>query len=141
VKDARSGQAAVKPGLISETLNGKEYWMTGKTVGNLSQSPVDVHLLPGFDEYFLGYTDRSLVLLEEHAQKVVPGNNGVFKPMIVVDGQVVGVWKRALKKNAVEIVLSPFWTLDIAEERLIEAAQRFSGFLGLPLSATTIEEI
>ena len=113
--------------------------MTEKTAGKLPQAPVDVYLLPGYDEYFLGYTDRSLVLLKEHAQKVVPGNNGVFKPMIVVDGQVVGVWKRTLKKNAFEIDLSPFWQLDISEDRLVEAAQRYSGFLGLPLSKTAKE--
>ena len=48
--------------------------------------------LPGFDEFLLGYTDRSLVLPPEHADKIVPGGNGVFKKTIVAGGQVIGTW-------------------------------------------------
>lgn len=50
--------------------------------------------LPGFDEYVLGYQDRMHPLAEGHFQRIVPGNNGVFLPMIVVKGRVVGTWKR-----------------------------------------------
>lgn len=31
-----------------------------------------VLLLPGFDEFVLGYTDQSLVLAAEHANNIVP---------------------------------------------------------------------
>ena len=48
--------------------------------------------LPGFDEFLLGYTDRSLVLPPEHADKIVPGGNGVFRKTIVAAGQVIGTW-------------------------------------------------
>ena len=56
-----------------------------------------VHLLPGFDEYVLGYQDRSAVLAPEHSQAIVPGGNGVFRPTIVVDGAVVGTWRRTVQ--------------------------------------------
>ena len=49
-------------------------------------------LLPGFDEFVLGYADRSQVLDPEHADRICPGNNGIFRPTIVRDGQVVGTW-------------------------------------------------
>jgi hypothetical protein len=49
-------------------------------------------LLPGFDEFVLGYADRTQVLEAEHADRICPGNNGIFRPTIVRDGQVVGTW-------------------------------------------------
>lgn len=50
------------------------------------------HLLPGFDEFLLGYQDRSAVLAPEDAPRIVPGGNGVFKPIVVEQGKVVGTW-------------------------------------------------
>ncbi|MDL5156947.1 winged helix DNA-binding domain-containing protein [Actinomycetospora termitidis] len=54
----------------------------------------DELLLPGFDEFVLGYADRSHVLDPEHADRIVPGNNGIFRPTVVRDGRVVGTWAR-----------------------------------------------
>lgn len=52
-------------------------------------------LLPGFDEFVLGYGERAEILDAEHADRIVPGGNGVFRPTIVRDGRVVGCWKWA----------------------------------------------
>lgn len=52
----------------------------------------DELLLPGFDEFVLGYADRAHVLAPEHADAIVPGGNGVFRPSVVRDGRVVGTW-------------------------------------------------
>jgi hypothetical protein len=94
-----------------------------------------VHLLPGFDEYLLGYKDRTAVLTVGDAPKVVPGKNGVFLPTIVVGGRVVGTWKRRLNKNSIDITLSPFTRLGDSEGRAIEAAKSYGDFVGLPLSS------
>lgn len=53
-----------------------------------------VHLLPAFDEYYLGYQGRDLVASPEMQAAVVPGGNGVFRPLVVVDGRVVATWRR-----------------------------------------------
>jgi hypothetical protein len=50
-------------------------------------------LLPGFDEFVLGYADRTEVLATEHADRIVPGGNGMFRPTVVREGRVVGTWK------------------------------------------------
>ncbi|WP_051086130.1 winged helix DNA-binding domain-containing protein [Actinomycetospora chiangmaiensis] len=52
----------------------------------------DELLLPGFDEFVLGYADRSQVLDPAHADAIVPGGNGVFRPTVVRDGRIVGTW-------------------------------------------------
>ena len=50
-------------------------------------------LLPGFDEFVLGYGDRAHVLDPDHADRIVPGGNGMFRPTVVREGRVVGTWK------------------------------------------------
>ncbi len=134
VTEARSGLEAAMSGLVSEKLEGKEYWMSADAPGHTARDGSSVHLLPAFDEYLLGYKDRGAVLAVDDAQKVVPGKNGIFFPTIVVGGQVVGTWKRKLKKNSVDITLSPFAHLDGLDERATEAARSYSDFVGLPLS-------
>lgn len=57
--------------------------------------PRGVLALAAFDEYFLGYADRSPVCDPAFAELVVPGRNGVFQPLLVLDGRVVGTWRRA----------------------------------------------
>ena len=47
---------------------------------------------PGFDEFVLGYGDRSAVLDPEFADRIVPGGNGMFRPTVVHGGRIVGTW-------------------------------------------------
>ncbi|MBZ0281562.1 MAG: winged helix DNA-binding domain-containing protein [Anaerolineae bacterium] len=127
--DARAGLEAVKPFLISETIDGQTYWMP-PSMPTLPAHPV--FLLPGFDEYVLGYRDRSAVLEPQYAQRVCPGGNGVFQPTIVSDGRIVGIWKRTVKKGAVSFTPMPFTSLTDAEmQAFAAAAQSFAAFLGM----------
>ena len=90
--------------------------------------------LPGFDEYMLGYKDRSLMLDPAHFKAVVPGNNGVFQATIVRAGRVVAVWKRTLTKKAVVVTVQPLVTIKVADRKHVAGAlQPFAGFYGLDL--------
>lgn len=92
------------------------------------------HLLPGFDEYLLGYRDRSDVLDPAYQPQIVPGSNGVFAPILVYDGRVVGTWKRELTKRAVLVRFKPFTKLTtVARAALARAAERYGTYLGLPV--------
>jgi len=131
-KDARAGLEASNDILVSETIDGKNYWMA-KTLLQNPTKPASCHLLPGFDEYMLGYKDRSAVLRPEYAQKIVPGGNGMFLSTIVVDGQVVGTWKRVIKKDHVIVTLTPFEALTKANLNSLEKlANHYGHFVGLP---------
>ncbi|WP_052414655.1 winged helix DNA-binding domain-containing protein [Paenibacillus sp. FSL R5-0345] len=130
--DARRGLESVNNELQSEDINGGEYWMTSHRPAPADEDS-GVYLLPGFDEYILGYKDRSAVLEPETAPLIVPGNNGVFLPMIVVGGQVVGTWKRTIKKKGVEIVIHPFGELWNAKEAVFKAAEKYATFIDLPI--------
>ena len=86
-----------------------------------------VFLLPGFDEYLLGYKDRADVLDPQFAGRIVPGGNGVFKPMIVVGGRIAGTWQR----SAAGLSPEPFVPLKRADARALAAAvQRYQAFCG-----------
>jgi hypothetical protein len=98
--DARAAVEMVDAQLAQEELDDQTYWFSTSSSGAKTGSPT-AYLLPAFDEYLLGYRDRSAVLDPIHAGKVVPGGNGMFKPLIVIDGRVVGTWKRTLRKTKV----------------------------------------
>jgi hypothetical protein len=139
--DARAGLETATLGLLCEQRDGKAYWRgddARDAPDHAAHDASSMYLLPSFDEYLLGYKDRRDVLAAEHAGKVAPGGNGVFFPIIVVGGQVVGTWKRAVKKQAVAVTLTSFTDLAVSSTRIAEAAQRYSDFIGLPLSLTGV---
>lgn len=77
-------------GLETVLVDGVEMLVAA---GAPSRARAGVTLVPGFDEWVLGYRDRSLVGSEEMLAALVPGNNGVFKPAVLVDGRIVGTWR------------------------------------------------
>ncbi len=88
-----------------------------------------IHLLPSFDEYLISYKDRTAALQLDHHPKAFT-NNGIFYPVIVSNGKVIGNWKRTLKKNTVKVetsVFEPSYVLD--EANLQKAISRYEKFL------------
>lgn len=88
-------------------------------------------LLPGFDEYLLGYRNREDVLESVHADRVVPGGNGMFRPMMVLDGRIVGTWRRRMLRDHLEIELEPFDGYRVEARMFAPAAKRYSAFTGM----------
>ena len=128
--EARTGLESAAPELQRFTQASETYWMS-KTLAEPSDAQT-AFLLPAFDEYLLGYKDRSAVLGAEHASEVVPGGNGMFLPMMVLNGRIVGTWKRKLKKRSVSIEYAPFGKLKKSDTAAFDtAAQRYGEFLGL----------
>ncbi|WAC10415.1 winged helix DNA-binding domain-containing protein [Dyadobacter pollutisoli] len=128
LSDAREGLNQVSSQLESFDLGGKTYWFAAETAE--SPKPNLAYLLPGFDEYMLGYTDRSVILNVAHSPKIVPGNNGMFMPTIVINGKVGGTWKRVLKKDTVQIEIIPFGKLNLAKKKSIETeAKKYGKYL------------
>lgn len=82
-------------------------------------------VLPAYDEYTVAYTDRELILHPKHAER---GGNGIFKPVIIRDGQVVGTWQREIKKDGIVIKTDLFRPVG---KRMIKAAfARYGAFMG-----------
>lgn len=131
--DARAGLEMVKSDLRREEVDGQTYWLSPNEPALPAMSPV-VYLLPGFDEYILGYKDRRAVLEPQYSQIIVPGGNGVFMPTIVSQGRVVGTWKRVIKKAKISLTPVPFTALTPAETAGFSAAAgRYGQFMGMPV--------
>jgi hypothetical protein len=123
--DARAGLASARDRLEELQLDGTTYYHRP----GLEPATGAVHLLPGFDEYLLGYADRTAQLAGEHANTVVPGGNGLFMPTIVVDGEVVGIWKRDRKANLTVVTLAPVRPLTATTMRGVSAKiRRYADF-------------
>src|SRR5690606_10007263 len=81
ITEVKQGLADVRSELVEEIIDGQSYWQSA-SARPVTDRSAGLYLLPGFDEYLLGYKDRGAVLDAEHQQKIVPGNNGVFRPTI-----------------------------------------------------------
>lgn len=124
--DARAGLQSVKADLEEIIIDRKSYFQP------MDLEVVDVQdsvfLLPAFDEYCVSYKDRSVVF-DKHLQGQAITSNGIFKPIIVINGKVEGVWKRTIQKNKVLIETSFFdSSKKINIEKLQSAAKAFGDF-------------
>ena len=133
--EARRGRAISGAVLATIELGGRTYHLDPETLdhetGAVPSPATRTLLLPGFDEYLLGYGDRSAVLAPEHADRIVPGGNGLFRPTIVVDGRVVGTWRRTTRAGEILVIPELFGPPD-AEllPGLSDAARAYGSFLG-----------
>ena len=129
VTDARKGLEMIQPEFLHEVVEGQTFWFTASA--RLKKDST-AYLLPNFDEYTVGYKDRRAVFDTAHFKKL--GFGGLLDHTIVIDGQVVGIWRRTLKKDAVVVELKPFASLTKAQSHAVAmAAQRYGAFLDLPV--------
>lgn len=109
--DVRAGLAVAAPHLTRLEVDGVEYLLAPETADLLAAVRTEargVFLLPGFDEFVLGYADRGAVLDPAHADHIVPGNNGMFRPTVVSDGRVVGTWAWRGRGARRDVSATPF---------------------------------
>lgn len=132
--DARAGTQANDGRLVPLADGAEAAWCTSD-LAELSRAGVPVRgsvvALPGFDEYMLGYKDRSLHGDERLLERVVPGGNGVFRATVVIDGTAAATWTRTLTPRAVTITVQPFeaWT-PTRREHVARAFAPYGEFLG-----------
>jgi len=130
--EARAALEAIAHTLESAEHAGERYWFSAELADGPSVASPDVHLLPGFDEYMLGYTARSHQLgehLEEYGSRV--GSNGMLAPTLIVDGHAVAVWKRTLAARSVAFALTEFRPLTAREITAVAVEEaHYARFVG-----------
>lgn len=133
ISEAKAGLEMVGSSLCKERSGTKTYWTSPQSA--LSSVPIlRACLLPGFDEYLLGYTDRSAILDPQQVQRLIPDNNGRFLSTMIMNGRVVGTWRRVLSRKAVILTMEPFDSLKrLGKKAFITAAERYGQFIGLPV--------
>jgi hypothetical protein len=139
--DARAGLASIRSELETVELGGKTYFFNPNAL-NIQNATINIgsgeevdslFLLPAFDEYCVSYKHRTDVFATEWQGHAIT-SNGIFKPIIVVNGNVEGLWKRTVQKN--KVVIEPqFFNPNavVLEAKLATEAARFGQFLALPI--------
>jgi hypothetical protein len=127
LSDVKRGIEIAGSELERATLEGKELWFDPRRAPTVRSS---AHLLPNYDEYFIGYKDRSAIAQRLGRSALVTGGNWLLTHVAFVDGQLVGGWKRSLVNNTVIVELKLLAKLTAHEQARVDAAvQRFGNFL------------
>jgi hypothetical protein len=126
---AREGLESAKSHLDHATVGDQTYFFAVDAPGGAGRAD-GAHLLPAFDEYLVGYRDRTAVL--EDARLLNDGG-GMLAPTVLFKGRVAGTWKRTLRGDAVSIAiaLTPSVSMGPAEKSgLARGARAYGAFVG-----------
>ena len=130
VADARRGAESVRTAVAHEIWKGQTYWGISPARGIRLQKPV-AHLLSIYDEYLIGYHHASPVCDAPCAKRLKQLGNALTYT-VLVDGRIVGTWRRSSGRQEVEIQTKMFRRLTPAERRALAAvAERYGTFTGL----------
>jgi hypothetical protein len=133
--EAKAGLEMVKAELMQENVDGKHYWLKSSSIPAGEDEPTIACLLPNFDEYMIGYKDRSAMFPAAYSGKLAPRGNIAFNYTIIINGIAVGGWRKERKNDGVVIGTRLFRSLDRDEmDALSLAVERYGTFLGMPVS-------
>ncbi len=79
-----------------------------------------VHLLPYFDVYLLAHRFKEHFLKAQFYKRVFR-NQGWISPVVLIDGEIAGVWAYKLSRKALEIEIELFARIDRRVRKQIEA--------------------
>jgi hypothetical protein len=123
--DARAGLRAIR----SQLDSADERLFHGK--GRVPKPVATSVLLPAFDEYLVAYKNRDAVLDPKHTRRLNAGG-GMLAPCVVVDGMVVGTWRRELSRGTVAVELDLLERPSVRTTRALRlAVARYAAFLEL----------
>ena len=108
---------------------GVNYYFAPETYLPKSESS-QIYLLPIYDEFIMGYKDRSAIFEFRNSLKKNPSMN--YDSMIILDGQIIGSWRRQIGKKGVELQYDLFRPMNAKLTSLFkESTKRFGDFYGL----------
>jgi len=133
VADAKAGLEMVKSQLVHDVVDGQTYLFAATPPPARGHAQA-AYLLANFDEYTVAYKDRSAVFDASQTQALGGRGDILSNHTVVIDGQIIGTWKRTFTKGMAVIAATPFDSLGEAESRALAAAtERYGAFLDMPV--------
>jgi hypothetical protein len=124
--------------LRHELVDGVSYW-SGSHETAVAPSPL-VHLIQRYDEYVVAFAESKYVLDVSGAARALPPGTAVHNGVVLLDGQLVGHWKRTSMKHMLLVEAVLHRPLTPAEtDALDAAAARQAAFLNLRQRVVTRE--
>ena len=133
--DAKRGLDLVGPELEQETRGDLTFWSgaSERSVPVAVDPSPTVHLLQGYDEYIMGYTETKSLIDMDGSAGYSPTDRAIYVGVLLLDGQFAGNWKRTIGRDEVVIHVQLTRSFDDAGlAALDQAAGRHGTFLGLP---------
>jgi Winged helix DNA-binding domain len=133
VVDVKIGLELNHAYLVQEVIGDHAYWFS--ITSEVKPSSRVAHLLPPYDEYTIAYKNHSPVLGLAYLEQA---KNSLFGGVMIISGQVIGYWRRTLKKDTVALEFNPFRSLGKTEKKAFASVvERYGMFLG---KAALLEE-
>jgi hypothetical protein len=120
LSDAKKGMESVRDRLSELELDGRTYWHTESATPPALKEPV-VHFLPNYDEHLIAYKERSAAFDRERIPALGARENVLFNHLVILDGRVIGGWRRTQGTSEIEITLIA--RLNAAEKKALSTAQ------------------
>jgi hypothetical protein len=127
--DAKIAIESINKKLETIQANDLTYYVyeTDSVSGDIPPTPFkggitankEIYLLPAFDEYLISYAHRFDAIEKEKAALAFT-NNGIFKPVIIHQGKVIGIWKRTISGKKMKTEIFPFEKISNQLEKEIE---------------------
>lgn len=133
VRDARRAIGALESELVEISIDSKRMWSVEQRPP-LPKRIRTAHLLPNYDEYFIGFKDRSSIGARVRGTELVTGGSALINHILVIDGQIVGGWKRLLSGHTTIVAVQLLVELAPVEQKLVEGeARRMETYLESPV--------
>ena len=128
---------ALRPLLDSEIAEHNELLLLRedmKTLQATSPEPDSVHLLPYFDVYLLAHRFKEH-FLDTRFYKRVYRNQGWISPVVLINGEIAGVWSYKLSRKTLEIEIELFARVDSrARKQIKDRAAELADLFQCPLA-------
>lgn len=133
--DAKRGLDIVGSELDRAVIADRDYWFAEPTPA-LRNARLRAHLLQAYDEYIVAYTESRYVLNVTGLVNMTPQCAVSFPHAVIMDGQVVGRWRRRAGTPRVDVRLAR--ALNRAEQRVLEdAVAQYGRFVETPTTLHT----
>ena len=131
--EARRGLHLAEDLLRCATIDGVEYWLM-RDAPRSGPGPLPVLLVPAFDEYTVGYADRSVAV----DPSLLPSISHGLAANVLIGGRIAGTWKRTvLAQGSVAVSTRLLRSLNKREQMSLDLGiRRYAEFLERPLAAT-----
>ena len=133
VAQIKRGIALLGDELASEVVEGRTYWFAPSTAP-APEPAGTVHLLQPYDEYIVAYTEsRDVANIAGRTFAII--NENALVQALVLDSQVVGIWRRVVQRAGIRAEVVPAITLSARQRAAVKAAfARYGAFAGVPVS-------
>ena len=129
--EMRRGLEIIGPELESTMIADRIYWFVPTNVP-APRTATEAHLLQGFDEYVIAYS-QSRYMIDLAGLLPIGADERLRIHVVLVDGQVVGRWRRVAIKGSVTVDARIGKVLSAGQEAAVQAAvKRYGRFLGVP---------